>query len=224
MGGIVTEKGEVTKFDPSRTVFTRVADLMHGRERAYTAGNFTAGGGDMATGTPNERAKGKIGCVVLVALLFACWWLFGGSGDDADSPADPTRAPGQVATDAPAEPTDVPEPTAPPVTDADVQAAADKLMTSLDEVDAGAGIDLFLFASIRMVSVTPVCTVTMSDLWYGAQKFEKERLLDAVAGACVQATSSIRDDDTYPETHLIDTAEKRLATRSNLGFDSYEDD
>lgn len=178
------------------------------------------------TGTPNERAKGKVGCVVLVALLFACWWMFGGSDDDADTPADPTRAPGQVATDAPADkPARTAIPTSAPVTDADVQAAADKLMTSLDEVDAAAGIDLFLFASVRMATArTPMCTVTLSDLWYAAPKFQRERLLDSVAGACVMATTGIRDADDYPETKLIDTAEKDLASRSLLGFDSYEED
>ncbi len=165
------------------------------------------------------------GLLALGVLAVGCMAVLAYIGSD-NAPAGTGGAPevtdGPAATEAPAATV---EPTAAPVTDVDLQAAADRLVTSLDEVDAAAGIDLFLGASVRMATArTPVCTVTLSDLWYAAPRFQHERLLDSVAGACVMATAQIRAEGDYPETRLVDTAEKELAARSILGFDSYADD
>lgn len=161
-----------------------------------------------------------VGCMAVLAYI-------GSDNAPAGTGGAPEVADGPVATEAPAATV---EPTAAPVTDVDLQAAADQLLVRLDAADEAAGVDLFQSATVSILAGTdnPACQITVADAWYGAQRFMHERLLGSVADACVIATSQLRgtkpDMSSYPETTIVDVAGRELARRSILGFDSYADD
>lgn len=180
--------------------------------------------------------KGKVGvgCLALIALSVVCSLCSTMLTSVGLIDPTPTPAPAPTATITPdlpptAGPTiapyDTEAPPEPAAASGDVQSASDEFVQHLEAFNAATSTSLFLYGVVAMrTSDTPGCTATVSDDWYALPKFQKERILGAAADLCVTATAGIRDDGVAPETYIVDTEEKRVARRSNLGFDSIEDE
>lgn len=162
----------------------------------------------------------KAGLIVSVALLGCCGvfglvLLSGGGDDDTEPVADgpkPTTTAGPTL--APYE-TEAPPP--------DLDAATAALAGELEELNTTAGGAFFTNALVKMDAPHhPRCVVTVDDAWYALQKFQKERILENIAGVCALRMAGLGlrgpepDETNYPTTSFVDVTGKEVAFKSTL--------
>lgn len=169
------------------------------------------------------RGKAGVGCLSVFVLMFICGSCLNVFGGD-DAPAPVADAPTVEAADDPTAeveatgaPTDTPAPTP------DLDAATAALAGELDELNTAAGGAFFVDALVKMDAPEhPRCVVTVDDAWYALPKFQKERILENIAGVCAlrMASLGLRGPDpsevNYPTTSFVDVAGKEVAYKSTL--------
>lgn len=163
------------------------------------------------------RGKAGVGCLSVFVLMFVCGSCLNLSGGDDDTPAPVADAPTVEVVKATEAPTDTPAPTP------DLDAATAALAGELDELNTTAGGAFFVDALVKMDAPNhPRCVVTVDDAWYALPKFQKERILENIAGVCAlrMANLGLRGPDpsevNYPTTSFVDVAGKEVAYKSTL--------